>query len=215
MRRRKWLQSNRFLLLLLTACVIRRWVMLLTGSFRPTRWARPLWSGGPAMPRWPSHRRFRCPSTTPCRARPNSCLGFSEAAYRLPSMFLMGIAVLFIARLATRLSHPGAAWLAVFMCFAMTDFNYFAVDARPCGLGICVTAACTFFLVRWLDKAGQPRALLFLVCAATLWRVQMVFLSGVGDLHADSRSPQIGKARLGQYRGDLRAARAHAAARCA
>lgn len=38
-------------------------------------------------------------------------------------------------------------------------------------------------------------------------------LSGVGDLHADSHGPLIGKARLGQHRKDLRADRAHSASR--
>ncbi len=90
-------------------------------------------------------------------------------------MFVMGIAVLFIARLATRMIDPGTAWLAVFMGFAVTDFNYFAADARPYGLGICVTAACTFFLVRWLDTAGRTQPLLLPLCAAMLWRAQLVF----------------------------------------
>ncbi len=54
--------------------------------------------------------------------------GFSEISYRLPSVLLMGIAFFVIGRLAARLIDPDAAWFAVFVCFAMSDFNYYAVN---------------------------------------------------------------------------------------
>lgn len=171
---RQWLRRNWLLLLLLAACIIRLWVMLLTGSFWTDETETAFIVSRPGdvslqAAQIPDSVYYFLPRAA------ERLFGFSEVSYRLPSLVLMGIAMFFIARLAARLIHPGAAWFTVFMCFAMTDFNYFAVDARPYGLGICVTAACMFFLVRWLDTGRWMPALLFLVCAATLWRVQLVF----------------------------------------
>ena len=102
-------------------------------------------------------------------------LGFSEAAYRLPSVLLMGLALFLIARLAARLIHPQAAWFAVFACLALRAFNYQAADARPYALGTCVAAAGLFFLVRWLDTARRLDELLFLLFGALLWRVHLIY----------------------------------------
>jgi len=104
-----------------------------------------------------------------------SILGFSEVAYRIPSLLVLGIALWFIAKLAARLIHPHAGWFAVFACLALKGFDYEAADARPYALGTCAAAAGLFFLVRWLDSAQRRDALLFLVFAALLWRVHLVF----------------------------------------
>ena len=102
-------------------------------------------------------------------------LGFSEAAYRLPSILAMAAALFFVARLAARLIHPDAGWLAAFACLGLRGINYHAADARPYALGIALAAAGLWFLVRWLDAADWPDALLFVACAALVWRVHLLF----------------------------------------
>ena len=104
-----------------------------------------------------------------------SLFGFSEISYRLPSVLLMGIALFLIARLAARLIHPGAAWFAVFVCLSMRGINDQAADARPYALGTCMAAASLWFLIRWLDSARWWDAALFIVLAALLWRVHLLF----------------------------------------
>jgi hypothetical protein len=104
-----------------------------------------------------------------------SIFGFSEAVERLPSFLAMAVALFFIARLAARLVHPQAAWFAVFACLTLRAFSYEAANARPYALGICVAAASLWCLVRWLDSGKWLDALLFLVAAALLWRVQLIY----------------------------------------
>lgn len=101
--------------------------------------------------------------------------GFSEVAYRLPSVVLMAIALFFIARLAARLIHPGAAWFVVFVCLGMRGINDQAADARPYALGTCLAASSLWFLIRWLDSARWWDAALFILLAALLWRVHLLF----------------------------------------
>jgi len=101
--------------------------------------------------------------------------GSSEIVYRLPSLILMGIALFFIASLARRLIHPQAGWFAIFACLGMRGISYEAANARPYALGICVVAGSLFFLARWLDSGRWFDAVLFLVLAALLWRIQLVY----------------------------------------
>ena len=101
--------------------------------------------------------------------------GFSEIAYRLPSVLAMALALYLIARIAARLIHPAAGWFAVFACLSLHGFNYEAADARPYALGTLVVAAAFWFLIRWLDRALWRDALLFALAAALLWRVHLVF----------------------------------------
>jgi hypothetical protein len=166
---------NRLPILLLTVCIVRLWFMLLTGSFwtDETGTAFVVKLPGDASlsvaPQVPDSIYYVLPRIV------DRLVGFSEIAYRIPSLLLMGIAFFVIARLAVRLIDPDAAWFTVFLCFAMTDFNYYAVDARPYALGICVTVASIYFLIEWLDTARWQAALLFLILGAILWRVQLVF----------------------------------------
>ncbi len=102
-------------------------------------------------------------------------LGSSEIAYRIPSVVSMALAIALIGRIAVRLIHPQAAWFAVFACFALRGINDEAADARPYALGTCIAAASILFLIRWLDSAGWSDALAFLVFAALLWRVHLLF----------------------------------------
>jgi hypothetical protein len=101
--------------------------------------------------------------------------GSSEVVYRLPSVLAMAIAVALVARVAARLIHPRAAWFALFACLAISGIDYQAVDARPYGLGACVSAAGVLFLVRWLDDARWRDGLSFVLFAALLWRVHLIF----------------------------------------
>ena len=100
--------------------------------------------------------------------------GFSETAYRLPSVLVMGAALFLVARLAVRLVHPEAGWFAVFAALTLRGINYEAADARPYALAMLMAAAALWFLVRWLDSARWSDALLFVVFAALLWRVHLI-----------------------------------------
>jgi len=105
----------------------------------------------------------------------DALFGVSEIGYRLPSILVMGLTLLLVARLAARLIHPDAAWFAVFACLALKSLNTEAIDARPYGLGMCVSAAALVCLVRWLDTGGWIPALGFLLFGALLWRVHLLF----------------------------------------
>jgi hypothetical protein len=166
---------NRLLIFLLAVCIVRLWFMLLTGSFwtDETGTAFVVKLPGDASlsvaPQVPASIYYVLPRAV------EKLFGFSEILYRIPSVVLMGIAFFIIGRLAARLIDSDAAWFAVFLCFAMTDFNYYAVDARPYALGMCVTVASLYFLIEWLDTNDYIPALLFLLFGALLWRVQLVF----------------------------------------
>lgn len=101
--------------------------------------------------------------------------GRSEIAYRLPSILFMGLALLFVALLASRLIHRDAWWFAMFACLALKGINYEAADARPYAMGMCLAAAGLYFLVRWLDSGRLWDAALFVIFAALLWRVHLIF----------------------------------------
>ncbi len=101
--------------------------------------------------------------------------GYSEIAYRIPSLIAMALALLLVAQLARRLIHPQARWFAVFACLALRGINYQADDARPYALGSFLAAAALLFLVRWLDDARWRDALLFVLCAVLLWRVHLIY----------------------------------------
>ncbi len=102
-------------------------------------------------------------------------IGDSEMAYRMPSLLLSLLSLWVIGRLAARLIHPEAAWLAVFVCLSLRAFNFEAIDARPYALGILIASASLWFVVRWFDDARWVDAFLFLLSAALLWRAQLVF----------------------------------------
>jgi hypothetical protein len=101
--------------------------------------------------------------------------GVSEAGYRLPSLLAMAAALVLIARLAARLIHPQAAWFALFVCLGLRGINTEAADARPYALGLCLMAAAFLLLVRWLDQARLADAAGFVVLAALVWRVHLIF----------------------------------------
>jgi hypothetical protein len=94
---------------------------------------------------------------------------------RLPSLLAMAVTLYLVARLAARLIHPGAAWFAVFGCLSLRGFNYQAADARPYALGSCVAVASLWFLVKWFDSERSRDAALFVLFAALLWRVHLIY----------------------------------------
>jgi hypothetical protein len=63
----------------------------------------------------------------------------------------------------------------VFACLAFRNFDYFAVDARPYGLGMAVAAASVLFLVRWFDEARWVDEAVFVALAALLWRIHLFY----------------------------------------
>ncbi len=168
--------STFVLVLVLALCIARLWLMPLPSSF----WVDEMVSAfvihfGPehpslaVAPQVTETVYYWLPRTA------ESLFGFSEVVYRVPSLMVLGIALWLIARLAERLIDPQAGWFAVFACLALKGFNYQAADARPYALGTCAAAASLFALVRWLDAAHWRDAVLFIVFAALLWRVHLVF----------------------------------------
>jgi hypothetical protein len=172
---RRWAWSNRLLIFLLAICITRLWLMPLPSSFWTDETGtffvveRPNDPSFAVAPQVPASIYYVLPRAV------ERIFGFSEVSWRIPSLLLMGIALFMIGRLASRLIDPDAAWFAVFACFVMPDFNYYAADARPYALGIFVTVASLYFLIDWLDTARWRSALGFVVFAALLWRVQLVF----------------------------------------
>jgi hypothetical protein len=157
------------------AFLARVWLMALPSSL----WVDELVTV--FVVRFPGHPSFAAAPQVPQSiyyALPKfswALFGDSEAALRLPSILAMCAALFFVARLAARLIHPSAAWLAVFACLAFRNFDYFAVDARPYGLGIAVASASVLFLIRWLDHAGWFDAAAFVILASVLWRIHLFY----------------------------------------
>jgi len=175
-RDRQIVQSNLFLAALLAVCIARLWLMALPSSFWVDEMAtvfvvqhgadHPSFAVAPQVP---DSLYYWLPRVS------SRLLGSSEIAYRLPSILAAGVALWLIALLAARLIHPQAAWFAVFACLGLHDFNEHAADARPYALGMCVGAACVWFLVRWLDSARWRDGLLFAFFGALLWRVHLIY----------------------------------------
>lgn len=167
----KWI-----LILLLAVCVVRLWLVPLPSSF----WVDEMVTAfvvhyGPSHPSLAVAPQVTATLYYALPRFSERLFGFSEAAYRLPSVFLMGIALFIIARIAARLVDARAAWFTVFACLALRAFDYQAADARPYALGTCVAAASVLFLVRWLDRGRWPDAVLFILMGALLWRVHLIY----------------------------------------
>jgi hypothetical protein len=167
-------RSNWLCAFLLAACVTRLWLMPLPSSFWTDEMGTAFVVRLPADPslaivQYPGSIYYALPRAA------ERLFGFSEVSYRIPSVLAMGIALFLIGRLAARLINPDAGWFAVFACLALSDFNYYAADARPYAFGISMTAASLYFLIEWLDTARWKPALLFVLFGALLWRVQLVF----------------------------------------
>ena len=169
----RWLTF--LLFFLLTASITRLWLVPLPSSF----WVDEMVTA--FVVKYPGHHSFDIAPQVleslyywlPRTA--HALFGFSEIAYRVPSLLCMGLALWLVSRLAVRFIHPQAGWFAAFACLAADGVNYYAIDARPYALGIAVAVGSIFFLVRWFDYAHWADALLFTVCAALLWRVHLIY----------------------------------------
>ena len=163
------------LVALLTACIARLWLVPLPSSF----WVDELVTM--FVVKHPGHASFAVAPQVPQSIYywlPRAAFalsGQSEVAFRIPSMVAMGIALWLIGLLAALLIHPAAGWFAVFAALSIRGIDYFAIDARPYALGIMMAAASLYFLVRWLDSARWRDAGLFVVFAALVWRVHLLY----------------------------------------
>jgi hypothetical protein len=167
---------NLGLAVLLALCIARLWLVPLSQSF----WVDEMVTAfvvhqGPHDPSFVDAPQVPKSIYYPLAKVADAIFGVSEVGYRLPSIVLAGIALVFTARLAARLIHPQAGWFAVFACLALKSFNTESTDARPYALGFCVVAGSFFFLVQWLDTARWTAALAFAVFAALVWRVHLIF----------------------------------------
>ena len=104
-----------------------------------------------------------------------AAFGYSEVSTRLVSVLAMLAFLALFARLASRLIHPDASWLAVFACLALPGFNYQAANARPYALGMCVFAAALLLLIRWLDAGGWAAGAAFAGAAALVLYIHLLF----------------------------------------
>jgi hypothetical protein len=161
--------------LLLAVAIVRIWLMPLPSSFwvdeMATAFVVEHGASDPSFavaPQVPDSLYYWLPRVSV------RLFGRSETAYRIPGVLVMALALWLIGSLAARLIHPDARWFAVFACMAMHGIDYYAVDARPYGLGIAVAAAAMWFLVRWLDRAAWADGLAFAGLAALLARVHLL-----------------------------------------
>jgi hypothetical protein len=160
--------------LLAVACFVRLWLMQLPSSFWVDEMAtvfvvehgadHPSLKVAPQVPQSIYYSVIRAFAP-----------GRSEVAYRLPSILFMALGLMFVGLLAARLIHPDAWWFAIFACFALRGINYEAANARPYAMGIAIAAAGLYFLVRWLDAGRLWDAAVFVILAALLWRVHLIF----------------------------------------
>jgi Dolichyl-phosphate-mannose-protein mannosyltransferase len=163
------------LCLLVALCVARFWLMPLPASFWVDESVTAFVVANPhdpsfaIAPQVPLSIYYLFPQIS------TALLGTSEIAFRLPSLLMMLIALWVMARLAARLIHPDAAWFVVLACFSMRGLNFEAIDARPYALGILVASSSLLLLVRWFDNGRWIDALWFVIAAALLWRVHLIF----------------------------------------
>jgi len=160
----------------LTACIVRFWILPLTSSLwideMVTVFVVQHGSGDASLAVAPQVRDsayYALPKLS------QKIFGPSELAYRIPSVLVMLAAMWLIALLASRIIHPRAGWFTVFACLALPGINFQADDARPYAFGTCIAAAGAYCLVRWLDTARWRDAALFVLCAALLWRIHLIF----------------------------------------
>jgi hypothetical protein len=171
----KYARENWLLIVLFALCVTRLWLMPLPSSLwtdeTATVYVVHHGADDPYLkvaPQIPASLYYWLPRVA------DRLFGFSEIGYRIPSVLAMGIALWLIGRLAARLIHPDASWFVIMACLCLPHFNYFAVDARPYALGICMAAAAILFIVRWLDDPNWQNSLLFAVFAALVWWIHLI-----------------------------------------
>ena len=170
------LVPNILLSVILSLCVVRLWLMPLPSSLwvdeLGTLFVIHFGAAHPSLnaaPQVPQSLYYVLPRFT------ETVFGASEISYRLGSLLCMGLAFIALARIAAKLFGPRSAWLVLFMSLALRDIDYQADDARPYALGTLVACLCVWWSIRWLDSAKCTDAIGFIVSAALLWRVHLVF----------------------------------------
>ncbi len=165
-----------FLMLTLTCCILRLWIMPLGSSFwvdeMGTYFVVHHGAHDPSLrvvPQVADSIYFVLPMLA------EKVAGFSEVSYRFSSVLAMAGALAAIGWLASRLIHPDAFWFVVFAAMTSRGFNYQAADARPYALGTFFLAISVLLLVRWLDSGRWRDALLFAATASLLWVVHLIF----------------------------------------
>ena len=96
--------------------------------------------------------------------------GDQEWALRLPSVIFAALSVLLLYRLVRRLVDVECARIAVVVFVAWPIAAFSSIDFRPYAFATFLTIASTSALVRWLDRAGWWRGVLYVVLlAASIW----------------------------------------------
>src|SRR5258705_4684126 len=118
------MKKNLHQIVLLTLCILRLWVMPLWSSF----WTDEIGTAfvvkyGAYHPSFDIAPQFRTSIYYLLPRAADAIFGFSEAAYRLPSLILMVGALLLLWKLAAQLIDTDAAWVAVFAAFALAGFH--------------------------------------------------------------------------------------------
>jgi 4-amino-4-deoxy-L-arabinose transferase-like glycosyltransferase len=161
---------------LLLTCIVRFWLFLLPESFwldeSVTAFVIHHGAGHPSLAAGPKLDQtiyYWLPRAS------QALLGFSEFSLRLPSFLVTIVSLFLIGRLAVRLIHRQAAWVAIFLCFIPREFTRQATDARPYGAGTCVALCAMWFLIRWLDENKLQYAAGLAVFAALLLRIHLIY----------------------------------------
>jgi hypothetical protein len=168
--------GNLILALILACCITRLWLVPLTSSF----WVDEMGTvfvvhHGAADPTLRAAPQVADSIYYVLPALAEKVAGLSEVSYRFFSLLAMAGALLAIARLASRLIDPRAAWIAVLGCLASRNFDFQAADARPYALGTFILTVALLGLVRWLDYGRWRDGLIFALCASALWWVHLIF----------------------------------------
>lgn len=95
-------------------------------------------------------------------------LGWSEVALRLPSLLATLLAVVGLSWLARRTWGPEAGLVAPAVLAIDSQVSY--LDGRPYGLALACMTLAAVALVRWVERPGLARALLYASCAGmSVW----------------------------------------------
>lgn len=95
-------------------------------------------------------------------------LGWSEVALRLPSLLALGAALGLVWRLAARAWGPEAGLIAAGVL--AVGLGPAGADARPYALALALVTGSSLALVRWVERPGPGRGLLWaLLAGLTVW----------------------------------------------
>src|SRR5438034_10877381 len=100
--------------------------------------------------------------------------GASEIALRLPSLAAVAFATYLLYRLAVRLLHREAGFIAALLfAYAFGPGN--ATNARQYGLAMLAVVASTLLFVRWIELGGLSHATAYVLVAAGFLYLQPLY----------------------------------------